>query len=92
MGELFVTTFACVAVAAGARIAWTLVVDGRNFARHWDVCCEIQPPISVEEFSQLSDAAVNRDVALQLRSMICDCTGIDYDRIYPNTQLMQDVW
>ena len=92
MGELFVTTFACVAVAAGARIAWTLVVDGRNFARHWDVCCEIQPPISVEEFSQLSDAAVNRDVALQLRSMICDCTGIDYDRIYPNTQLIQDVW
>jgi len=92
MGELFVTTFACVAVAAGARIAWTLVLDGRNFARHWDVCCEIQPPISVEEFSQLSDAAVNRDVALQLRSMICDCTGIDYDRIYPNTQLMQDVW
>jgi len=91
MGELFVTTFACVAVAAGARIAWTLVLDGRNFARHWDVCCEIQPPISVEEFSQLSDAAVNRDVALQLRSMICDCTGIDYDRIYPNTQLMQDV-
>ena len=91
MGELFVTTFACVAVAAGARIACTLVVDGRNFARHWDVCCEIQPPISVEEFSQLSDAAVNRDVALQLRSMICDCTGIDYDRIYPNTQLMQDV-
>ena len=91
MGELFVTTFACVAVAAGARIAWTLVVDGRIFARHWDVCCEIQPPISVEEFSQLSDAAVNRDVALQLRSMICDCTGIDYDRIYPNTQLMQDV-
>ena len=92
MGELFVTTFACVAVAAGARIAWTLVVDGRNFARHWDVCCEIQPPISVEEFSQLSDAAVNRDAALQLRSMICDCTGIDYDRIYPNTQLIQDVW
>jgi len=92
MGELFVTTFACVSVAAGARIAWTLVVDGRNFARHWDVCCGIQPPISVEEFSQLSDAAVNRDVALQLRSMICDCTGIDYDRIYPNTQLMQDVW
>ena len=92
MGELFVTTFACVAVAAGARIAWTLVLDGRNLARHWDVCCEIQPPISVEEFSQLSDAAVNRDVALQLRSMICDCTGIDYDRIYPNTQLIQDVW
>lgn len=92
MGELFVTIFACVAVAAGARIAWPLVVDGRNFARHWDVCCEIQPPISDEEFSQLCDAAVNRDVALRLRAMIRDCTGIDYDRIYPNTQLMQDVW
>jgi len=92
MGELLITAFVCVVVAAGATIAWTSVVDRRNLACHWDACCEIHPPVSDEEFSQLCAAGVNRDVALQLRAMICDCTEIDYDRIYPDTQLMQDVW
>ena len=92
MGELIVTTFACVAVAAGGLIAWALIMNGRRQARHWDVYTEKHPPIGDEEFLRLCDAGANREIALKVRAIICDCTVIDYDRIYPNTRLMQDVW
>lgn len=92
MEELFVTTLiSCFGVLAGGLIAWAVIVDGRNRSRSWIMYCETHPPISDEEYLQLFDPGVNRDVALQIRMIVCDSTGIDYERIYPDTRLTQDV-
>jgi hypothetical protein len=50
MGELIVTTFACVAVAAGGLIAWALIMNGRRQARHWDVYTEKHPQSGMRSF------------------------------------------
>lgn len=92
MGIFEISFFASTILIAGGLIAWALRMDRRSRSRHWDAYCETHPPISDEEFLHLCDTGVNRDVALQVRAIICDGTGIDYERIYPDTRLTQDIW
>ena len=93
MGELVVTTLiTCFCIVAGGLAGWALIVGGRKSARSWNAYCETHPPISDDEYLRLCDPGVSRDVALKVRAIICDCTGIDYERIYPDTRLMQDIW
>ena len=90
--KLIVTVFGCIAGIVAGLYVFLLVVDRKRQARHWDAYCETHPPISDEEFVQLCAPGVKREIALRVRAIICDCTGIDYDRIHPDTRLMQDVW
>ncbi|WP_339748792.1 hypothetical protein [uncultured Rubinisphaera sp.] len=49
------------------------------------------PPLSDEEFVQRCGENVPPEVALKVRRMISDFSGMDYEHIYPETRLFEDL-
>jgi hypothetical protein len=49
------------------------------------------PPISDEEFVARCRPGTRPEIALKVRRTIADCLGVEYERIYPESQLRQDL-
>ncbi len=49
------------------------------------------PPISDDQFMALCPPGTNREIALKVRQVMSDCSGIDYEQIYPDSQLVRDL-
>lgn len=39
----------------------------------------------------LCPPGTNREIALNVRQIFSDCSGIDYEQIYPSSQLVRDL-
>lgn len=49
------------------------------------------PPITDDQFMALCPSGTNREIALKVRRIVSDCSGIDYDQIYPSSSLIRDL-
>lgn len=49
------------------------------------------PPISDAEFVARCAPGTSPEVALKVRSIVADALGVDYDRVYPSSRLMEDL-
>lgn len=49
------------------------------------------PPITDDQFMALCPPGTNREIALKVRRIVSDCSGIDYEQIYPNSSLIRDL-
>lgn len=49
------------------------------------------PPISDEEFMARCPAGTNPAVALKVRRILSDSLGVEYERIYPESSLIDDL-
>lgn len=49
------------------------------------------PPITDDQFMALCPPGTKREIALKVRQMMSDCSGVDYEQIYPSTQLVRDL-
>lgn len=49
------------------------------------------PPISEDEFIRRCSPGVNRERALKVRRIISEQLGVDYDRVYPEQRLVEDL-
>lgn len=49
------------------------------------------PPIDDDEFVRRCGPGVRRDVALRVRRCFSNALGIEYDRIYPEHRLVEDL-
>jgi hypothetical protein len=49
------------------------------------------PPITDAEFMALCPAGTNPDIALKVRRIMADCLGVEYERIYPSSRIVDDL-
>ena len=49
------------------------------------------PPISDEEFMARCRPETRPEVALKVRRILADALNVEYERIYPESRLMQDL-
>lgn len=49
------------------------------------------PAISDAEFLSRCRPGTNPEVALKVRRILSDCLGVEYERIYPESQLVRDL-
>ena len=49
------------------------------------------PPISDEEFLALCRPGTNPVIALKVRKIVADSSGVEYERIYPSTRFVEDL-
>lgn len=49
------------------------------------------PPLSDDEFMARCRPGTRPEIALKVRRTLSDCLGIDYERIYPESQLVRDL-
>ena len=52
---------------------------------------ETHPPISDEEYLALCDPSVDPEVALKVREILEDVSGVDAEVIYPEARLISDL-
>ena len=52
---------------------------------------ETHPPISDEEFLELCDPEVKPEVALKVREILADFSGVEKERIYPEARIVADL-
>jgi hypothetical protein len=50
------------------------------------------PPISDEEFVSRCAPGTNREIALKVRRIVADQLGVEYERIYPSSSFVNDLW
>ena len=61
-----------------------MVVIVNDIRKHYEFL-EKYPPISDDEFMEKLPAGTNRDVALRVRQIVAEQSGVDRERIYPET-------
>lgn len=49
------------------------------------------PAISDDQFMALCPPGTNREIALKVRRIVSDCSGIDYEQIYPSSNFFRDL-
>jgi hypothetical protein len=49
------------------------------------------PPISEAEFVARCPPGTGPEVALKVRRTVADALGVDYERVYPSSRLMEDL-
>jgi hypothetical protein len=49
------------------------------------------PPISDAEFLASCPSGTSPQIALRVRRLISDSLGVDYERIYPSSRLVEDL-
>jgi hypothetical protein len=49
------------------------------------------PPISDAEFVTRCRPGTNAEVALKVRATVADSLGVDYERVYPSSRLIEDL-
>lgn len=49
------------------------------------------PPISDDEFVERCGLGTNRDIALRVRRIVADKSGVEYARIHPSTSFANDL-
>lgn len=49
------------------------------------------PPISDDEYLALFEPGMNPDIALKVRTVLSDALGVDRERIYPSSRLIDDL-
>ena len=49
------------------------------------------PPISDAEFIAQCAPGTNPDVALKVRRIVSNALGVEYERIYPSSRLVEDL-
>jgi hypothetical protein len=50
------------------------------------------PPISDAEFVLQCAPGTRPEVALKVRRIVADTVGVDYERVYPSSRLLEDLW
>jgi hypothetical protein len=73
------------AIIAIALIVWIIERPRRK------VFNERFPPISDDEFMARCPPETNREIALRVRGIVSDSLGIDCERIYPSSRLVEDL-
>lgn len=56
--------------------------------RRWN---EKWPPIDEDEFMARCTPGTSRDIALRVRRIVSDQLGVDYDRVYPEQNFVDDL-
>lgn len=49
------------------------------------------PPISDAEFIARCTPGTNQDTALRVRRIVAETLGVEYERIYPSSRLVEDL-
>ncbi len=49
------------------------------------------PPITEDEFIRRCSPGVDRERALKVRRIIAEQLGVEYDRVYPEQRLVEDL-
>ena len=58
--------------------------NARSFRDCW-------PPIDDDEFVRRCGPGTDRDLAIRVRRVVSNCTGIEYERIYPEQDFIRDL-
>ena len=66
-----------------------LVINGHAVEKRWR---EKWPKISDDEFMKRCPPGTKRDVALKVRRVISEQTGLEYERIYPEQHFVNDLF
>lgn len=77
---------ASVLAALVAVLIWVAVPP-----RHRKAVVEPLPPISDEEFLARCSPGVDPKVALKVRRMFAEYFGIEYERVHPTTNFLDDL-
>ena len=78
---------------------WLFVVVGVGFillclcveAREWRAYRKSHPPLSDEEFVQRCSSDVPPELALRIRELFAQYSGVDAAIIYPDTRIVDDL-
>ena len=49
------------------------------------------PPIDDDEFLRRCPPGTNRITAIKVRKIVSDCTGVEYEHIYPEQSFVNDL-
>jgi len=63
-------------------------LDARRRAKKWR---KQFPPISNQEFLERCTPGTNPYIALKVRKILSECLGVEYERIYPESRLVEDL-
>jgi hypothetical protein len=87
--ELFVLIFSAAVIVTATFLG---ILHARRLAeRHAKAFNEKYPPISDEEFLARCTPGTNPYIALKVRRVLSECLGIEYERIYPESRLAEDL-
>ena len=73
-----------IAVVLIALLVCLAVRDEKKFKEKW-------PPIDDDEFLRRCPAGTDRETALTVRAIVSEQLGVEYDRIYPEQNFVQDL-
>jgi hypothetical protein len=69
-----------------------MVIDLAIRAKRWRECFNSRfPPISDAEFIARCSPGTDPEVALRVRQVIAESIGVECERIYPSSRLIQDL-
>ena len=75
---------ACAAAVLVGLLVWTMVSDARDFKERF-------PPISDAEFLARCPPGTKPEVALMVRRIVAEHFVIEYDRVDPSMNFIEDV-
>ena len=87
--ELFVLIFSAAVILICAVLG--ILHAMRLAKRHAKAFNERFPPISDEEFLARCTPGTNPYIALKVRSVLSESLGVEYERIYPESRLAEDL-
>lgn len=74
---------------------WVAHVEAKRYALHYaelDRTFEERfPPISDAEFMARCPPETRPEIALKVRRIISNCLSVEYERVYPESRLHQDL-
>lgn len=80
--------FPLVVIASLIFAAFVIVIIDRGDRSAFQ---ERFPPISDDEFVARCGPGTNREIALKVRRIVSDQCGVEYERIYPSSRLIDDL-
>jgi hypothetical protein len=87
--EVFVLTFSAAAILICTVLG--ILHAMQLAARHAKAFNEKYPPISDEEFLARCTPGTNPCIALRVRRVLSESLGVEYERIYPESRLVEDL-
>ena len=87
---LFFLVALILAVVTIPVLSWACADELEQSCQHKSYL-DSHPPIDDEEFLRRCRPGVNPEVALKVRQILCDVSGVDYEQIYPEAELVRDL-
>lgn len=82
--------FGAMAVVWGTAHVAELLLAQRGISAEQDFRQRF-PPISDEEYLARFDVEMNPQIALKVRQILSEALGVEYERIYPESRLVDDL-